>query len=138
MAYIDLEYLAEFATSYGYDLTAYTDAQKTAAINVAADLFLNVQYQWKEGVLDADPLDERVMQANALAAILHLKGRLFVDPASITASRVTGESKGVGPLSKSVTYADRQTYTHTYPTDMIDAMIRDLVVGGGLGAVKRW
>ncbi|QDP59315.1 MAG: hypothetical protein Tp136SUR676911_54 [Prokaryotic dsDNA virus sp.] len=145
-AYITLAGFKAWADARGYDYGT-DDAAIEAAIVIASVDFMNAQYTFKGEPLD----DTQVMQlptdcvaisdvenAAAQAAWLQFNGRLFVDPASIgQKGAVTSETKQVGSLSTSTSYAEGYQYTTTYPTTSVDRLLRAFTVGGGLGSVVR-
>lgn len=142
-AYISLAGYKAWADARGY--TYGVDAEVEAAIVIATD-FMDATYTFRgEPVTEGQPLqlptDEvaiaDIEKAIAQAVYLQLLGRLTVDPSTLTTTVITGESKQVGSLSTSTSYAERARYTTTYPTTSVDKLLRGLVVGGGLGSVAR-
>jgi len=129
------------------DTTVYTDEQKQAAIISASVDYIDTFFTFKGTKLNADqgmqiptdcvPLNSTVKRAALQAANLSLVGRLFVDPTSIESRAVTGESKKVASLSKSVDYAENATYTTKYPTTAIDRLLSPYVTynSSGLGSL---
>ena len=143
MSYTTLAQYKTWADARGY--TYPVDAEIDAAIVIATD-FIDSRYTFKGDALSDSqelqlPTDEvaiaDIEKAANQATYLQLLGRLTVDPSTLTTSQVVGESKQVGSLSKSTSYAERATYTTTYPTTSVDKLLRPFVVGGGLGSVVR-
>ena len=142
-AYISLVDYKAWADARGY---AYgTDAEVEAAIVIATD-FMDSNYSFRgKPLADNQPLqlpaDEvaiaDIEKAIAQAVYLQLIGRLTVDPTSLTTAAVVGESRAVGSLSTSTQYAERATYSTTYPTTSVDRLLKGFVVSGGLGSVVR-
>ena len=83
---------------------------------------------------DEVEITSNIKNATYQAALLSLKGRLFVDTTEININgAVSAESKSVGSLSKSVEYAENgRKYTNKYPTTNIDNLLSDYVLGGGV------
>ena len=142
-AYISLADYKLWADARGY--TYGTDAEVEAAIVIATD-FIDANYTFRgQPLSDNQPLQlptnavaiADIEKAAAQATYLQLLGRLTVDPSELTTAAVISESKQVGSLSKSTSYAERARYTTTYPTTSVDRLLRGLVVGGGLGGVVR-
>lgn len=132
-AYITVEALDAYAADRAEDLSAYTTAQKQGAIVVASIDYVDGYFQFNGEPLNDDqalslPTDKvtvnaRIKQAVAAAAILQLKGRLFVDPEEISRQIVAAESSSVGSLSESITYDGGSQYIDKYPTVQIDRLI---------------
>lgn len=126
--------------------TAATQAEKEAALVVAAQDYID-GFSFSGDPLnpdqglklptDAVSLNSDIKRAHLMAAVLQLKGRLFVSPEEVQQRAVTSESSSVGSLSDSVTYADTATYTTKYPTTTIDKLVRQYAVGSGLGYTVR-
>lgn len=139
--YITATQYKAWADARGY--TYPVDAELDAAIMLATD-FIEANYTFRGEPVGTDqqvPTDKvtvaDVERAAYEATRLQLLGRLTVDPSTLTTAAITGESKQVGSLSTSTSYADRATYTTTYPTTSIDKLLRGLVVSQGLGSVAR-
>ena len=139
--YITAAQYKAWADARGF--TYPVDAEVNAAIMLATD-FIEANYTFKGEALQSTqqvPTDKvaltDVERAAYQATYLQLLGRLTVDPASLTTAAVTAESRAVGSLSTSTSYAERQMYTTTYPTTSIDRLLRGWVVSGGLGKVVR-
>lgn len=139
--YITATAYKAWADARGY--TYGTDAEIEAAAMLATD-FIDANYTFK-GTPQQDyrqlPTDvvsiADIEKAAAQATYLQLLGRLTVDPSTLTTAVITSESKQVGSLSKSTSYAERARYTTTYPTTSVDKLLRGLVVSQGLGSVAR-
>lgn len=131
--YCSVAYLDAWMAERGYTTTALT-ATKEAALVVAAKDWIDGQHTFVDEKLDEDQalefprLDEeiglpaKILQANAQAAYLHLNGLLLVSLSSLSVTgQVESESKSVGTLSKSTTYArgTSQTYSRVLPSDLI-------------------
>lgn len=139
--YITATAYKAWADARGY--TYGTDAEIDAAAMLATD-FIDAKYTFKGTPQQDDqqlPTDEvaiaDIENAAAQATYLQLLGRLTVDPSTLTTAQVVGESRSVGPLSTSKSYADRATYTTTYPTTSVDKLLKGFVVSQGLGNVAR-
>ena len=140
-AYITATAYKAWADARGY--TYGDDAEIDAAAMLATD-FIDANYTFKGTPQQDDqqlPTDvvsiADIEKAAAQATYLQLLGRLTVDPSELTTAAVISESKQVGSLSKSTSYAERARYTTTYPTTSVDKLLRGFVVGGGLGSVVR-
>lgn len=142
-AYISLADYKDWADARGYTYGA--DDVVEAAIVIATD-FMDATYTFRGASLSGSqplqlPTDKvaivDIEKAIAQAVYLQLLGRLTVDPSTLTTAAITGESKQVGSLATSTSYAERATYTTTYPTTSVDKLLRGLVANGGLGSVVR-
>lgn len=142
-AYISLADYKAWADARGY--VYGTDDVVEAAIVIATD-FMDATYTFRgEPVAESQPLQlptdkvaiAGIEKAIAQAVHLQLLGRLTVDPSTLTTAAITGESKQVGSLSTSTSYAERATYTTAYPTTSVDKLLRGFVVSHGLGSVVR-
>lgn len=142
-AYISLADYKKWADARGY--TYGTDDVVEAAIVIATD-FMDATYTFRgQPVSDNQPLQlptnevaiADIEKAIAQAVYLQLLGRLTVDPSTLTTAVITGESKQVGSLATSTSYAERARYTTTYPTTSVDKLLRGFVVSQGLGSVAR-
>lgn len=143
-SYVSVAEFNAYATARNIDPTDYDTEQIEGALVVASVDFISVEYNFKGEPLTTTqgmqlPTDEvlivsAVKNATCAAALLHLKNRLFVDTTEIAINGViASESKGVGSLSKSVSYTagSSAAYTNKYPTVNIDRMLSGYVVGGG-------
>ena len=148
-ALISVAEFKAFAADRGQDVSDYTDPNIEAAIVIASVNYIDTFYTFKGTALEADqamqlPTDEvtinnKVKLACYESALLHLLGRLFVDPTLFTQTGpVVSESDSVGSLSTSRTYADGYERTNTYPTVIVDRLLQPYTISGGLGVVKRW
>lgn len=145
-AYISLSELESYATERNEPIDTYTLAQKEAAIVVASVDFTDGSFTFRGEKLNENQsmslptddviIDAIIKRAVSAAAMLHLKGRLFVAPEDITARQVQSESGGVGSLSDSVTYF-QSGYVEKYPTTAIDRLLYPYTVAGGLGYLRR-
>jgi len=145
-AYITLADFKAWADARGYDYGT-DDAVIEAAIVIASVDFLDAQYTFKgDQEVDGQPMQlptdfvsiADIENAAAQAAWLQFNGRLFVDPLEVgQKGAVTSETKQVGSLSTSTSYAEGYQYTTTYPTTSVDRLLRAFTVGGGLGKVVR-
>ena len=147
-AYISLAEFQSFASARFIDLDDYESDQINGAIVIASVDFISVNYDFKGDPLTTTqgmtlPTDEveinsDVKNATYQAALLSLKGRLFVDTTEININgAVSSESKSVGSLSKSVEYAENgRKYTNKYPTTNIDNILSSYVAGGGTAPAR--
>lgn len=147
-AYISLVEFKAFASARFIDLDDYEADQINGAIVTASVDFISVNYDFKGDPLTTTqgmtlPTDEvginkDVKNATYQAALLSLKGRLFVDTTEININgAVSAESKSVGSLSKSVEYAENgRKYTNKYPTTNIDNILSSYVAGGGTAPAR--
>jgi hypothetical protein len=132
-AYVSVEEFEAYAADRGESLVAYTLQQKQSAIVVASIDYLDGYFTFKGVPLEDDqalslPTDQvtvnaKIKQAACAAALLKLKGRLFVDPEEITRQIVAAESSSVGSLSESITYDGGSQYIDKYPTVQIDRLV---------------
>lgn len=138
-----------FAADRGEDISAYDEDDQEAAIVVASVNHIDTFYTFKGDALNDGqamqlPTDEvtitsKIKLACYESALLHLKGRLFVDPAAFTQEgAVTGKTDSVGSLSTSRTYAEGYERTNLYPTVIVDRLLQPYTLTQGMGTVKRW
>lgn len=140
-AYITATAYKAWADARGY--TYGTDAEIEDAAMLATD-FIDANYRFK-GTLSKTTGNYRPprlalptsRKAAAQATYLQLLGRLTVDLNKELTTADVSESKQIGSLSKSTSYAERARYTTTYPTTSVDRLLKGFVVGGGLGGVVR-
>ncbi|CAH9015383.1 head completion adaptor [Vibrio phage 137E35-1] len=147
-AYIDASYLDGYAALRGEDLTAYSEAQKEAAIYVSVNDFIDVFHTFNGTKLNADqglslPTDKVVLtdvathrdiqEANANAAILQLKSSLFVDTtAADTNGSIKSASSKVDVIEESTEYFEGTERTVKYNTPIVDRLLRPYIGGGGI------
>lgn len=140
-ALIDLNFLSDYASNRNIDLSAYPlDAQKQGAIVIASVDYCDTYFTFSGEKLNTDqgmqipsnkvPLNNQIKTAIAMAAVLHLQGRLFVLATDVDRKALTSESKGVGPVSESKTYSENWQYTTKYPTGTIDRILNKYSIGG--------
>ena len=149
--YTSLSELDDYAALIGADLSAYSDEQKKSAIYVAANKYIDRLHEFKGGKVSESQgmklyTDEvafalagkDIATANAEAAILHLKGYLFVDATEQNAKGdIIAESSELGVLKESFTYRDGSTVTTKYNTSTIDALLKPYLAYGSSGVVLR-
>lgn len=147
-AYIDTAYLDQYATLRGEDISTFTDQQKEAAIFLCANDYIDVMYSFLGNKLNAEqglslPTDEvdltvtavhrDIQEANANGAILHLKGRLFVNPIDNENSGVIkSQSSKVDVIEESFEYFEGTKREVRYPTPIIDRLLSPYTGGAGI------
>lgn len=147
-AYATLEQFESWANARLLNHYDYNSLQIEAALLVASEDFIDVNYKFKGRKLDENqamqlPTDQVVTAdiTNAVcqAAWMQLQGVLFVSDASLSEREVTSESSKLGDLSKSVTYREGSKRTYTESTTKIDRLLNPFVIGGagGIGGVLR-
>ena len=140
-AFVTVAEFNTYATDRGIDPSDYDTEQIEGAIVVASYDFINFNYTFKGTPLtatqgmniptDLAPIDSIVKNATCAAALLHLKGRLFVDASEIDVSGGIKSTKdAVGSLLTEIEYKDNGGYTYKYPTSQIDAMLSVYTIGG--------
>ncbi len=96
-------------------------------------------WPWVDTLAPIETHRPLVVRATVMAADVSRLGPLVGSAAQ--GGRVTSESKGLGPLTKSTTYADRALPASANGRDLefIDNLLRPLLGGGGLiiGTVAR-
>lgn len=124
MSYITTDYLQSYCTSRNIDLSGYDPAQIDASIILAADFF-DIYYTFEPALTTYDPLPDMLKRASAEAAIMALRGQLFVDLDTTASGIIESESKSLdGVGSKSVTYAANSMPTYKRNSPVIDALVR--------------
>jgi len=146
-AYISLVDFKAWALERNKDISAYTDTQINGAIVESSVDFIDVQYTFigeKDDPNQAMQLPtDRVSIADiingaALATLLTLQGRLFVNPLDINmAGIVESESSGVGSLNESVTYRGG-SILYYLSASRIDDLLQRFTIGNGLGVLNRF
>lgn len=133
--FVSLTELGFYADERNIDLSAFTDAQMNGAIVVSSKDYIDTSFNFKGDKLNEDqgmqiPTDEvelnaDIKQAACMGAILHLNGRLFVNPTDISqGGQITMESKSlVTGMDKETQYAEGYQYTTKYPTVQIDRLL---------------
>jgi hypothetical protein len=148
--YCDLSFLESYAELIGETLTQ-TDEQKKAAIYIGANKFIDRMHDFK-GVPVSDSQSMKLytdlvtyadaskdlMQANAEAAILHLKGYLFVDA---TAQNANGDilslKNKLDVMEDETTFSDGSRIRTKYDTSTIDALLSKYISVGSGGVSMR-
>lgn len=149
--YVDVAYFTAWANERGLFDVSWTDAIIEPALVIAAKDWIDGEHEFAGDQVtttqaldfprdewDGVPVD--IKQANAYAGYLQLKGLLQVDLAGIsTAGQVESESKSVGTLKKSTTYARNtaQIYSRVLPKQLNNLLKPYLAIDGGLGRVYR-
>ena len=135
--YADLTDLTTYAELLGEDLSSYGDEPKKSALYVAANKYIDRLHDFKgdpvqltqgmkayTDLVTFDDAGSDFIQANVEAAILHLKGYLFVSASEQSAKGdILSEKKGVGQLSTSVTYREGTRVRTKYNTSTIDKLL---------------
>ena len=132
-SYASVAQLDDYASIRNEDLSSYTQAQKEGALVVASLDYVDGYFTFKGEKLNDDQamslptdqvdIDAKIVSAVCAAAVLQLKGRLFVDPTEISQRIVAAESSSVGSLSESITYDGGAQYVDKYPTSQIDRLL---------------
>lgn len=145
--YCNLAFLETHAEYSGDDISSYTDEQKNSAIYVAANKYIDRLHEFDGNkvnddqgmklytdLVSFDDASKDIMQANAEAAILQLKGFLFVSAETQSAS---GDVKVLATeldvLKKSTEYFENTSITTKYNTSTIDALLKQYLKAGSNG-----
>ena len=145
--YCDSAYLDSHAELLGEDLTAYTDEQKKSAIWVAANKYIDRLHEFKGAKVQPDQgmklytdlvtfaeAGDDIQQANAEAAILQLKGLLFVDPSTQDVNgKVIKTKDKLDVLEKEREYEEGTSIITKYNTSTIDALLKPYVLPSSSG-----
>lgn len=150
--YADLTDFAEYAELIGETVTAYTDEQIKSALYVAANKYIDRLHNFKGKPIDDgqsmklytelvtfDDASKDIIMANIEAAILHLKGFLFVDETTQDSNgTVIAESSELDVLKKSVEYREGSEIRTKYNTSTIDKLLAKYTVfsSGGIAVVN--
>ena len=150
--YCDLDDLNDAAELLGEDLTAYDDEQKKSAIYVAANKFIDRKHDFKgepvqptqgmklyTDLVTFDDASKYIIQANCEAAILHLMGRLFVDPSEQNANGEIKRTKDkLDVLEEEREYVENTAIAGgVYDTTSIDELLRPYLATGSGGVPLR-
>ena len=146
-AYLSVAAFDAYAADENQDVTSYTTAQKEGAIVVASRKYVDTYFSFGGEKLSETQglalptkqvaLVDDVKYAVYMAALLHLQERLFVPATVLSQKIVESESKSLGKLSKSTTYAGGAQYTTKYPTTTIDRLLTRYASTGGAGYLLR-
>lgn len=124
MAYITTDYLQTYCAERNIDLSLYDPAQIDASVILAADYF-DIYYTFEPALSTYSPLPDMLKRASAEAAIMALRGQLFVDLDATVNGSVQSETKSLdGVGSKSVTYANGGASTYKRNSPVVDALVR--------------
>lgn len=124
MAYITTDYLQTYCAERNIDLCSYDPAQIDASVILAADFF-DIYYNFAPALSTYSPLPDMLKRASAEAAVMALRGQLFVDASNYVNGIVESESKSLdGVGSKTVTYAAGSASTYKRSTPTIDSLVR--------------
>lgn len=136
----DLQAYAEFRL----DLSDYTTQQMQSALVVASSDWVDGQHTFSGEPLNTSQgldfplvgigLPGDIKNAAMQAALLQLQGLLLVDLSAVASGKeVLSESKSLGPLSKSVTYAKSvsQVYSRVLPVSLTNLLKPYLYQSGG-------
>lgn len=142
-SYATVEELHAYA-EFRLDLSDYTTEQLQAALVVASSDWIDGQHTFGgESLSSSQGLDfplvgiglpGAIKNAAMQAALLQLQGLLLVDLSAVANSKeVLSESKSLGPLSKSVTYAQSvsQVYSRVLPVSLTNLLSPYLYQAGG-------
>lgn len=149
-SYLSVADADSYHTLYGSTGWNGTSDEKEVALRVATQ-YLNAQYgqRWvgsrinstmalhwprhyivdRDGyALAADAVPTQIKNATAYMALRSIQGDTLM-PDTAAAGNITSESKGIGQLSKSVTYAGVKSSTKHY--SIVESMLGDLITSAG-------
>lgn len=149
--YADLSDFELYSELLGEDLSSYDDEQKKAALYVAANKYIDRLHEFKgepvqptqgmklytDLVTYADA-GKFIIEANVEAAILHLKGFLFVgaEEQSVNGDVIRTMDK-LDVLETEVEYSEGTRVRTKYNTNTIDALLAPYVKSGTGGTILR-
>lgn len=149
--YADETDLATVAELEGFDLTPYDAEKQKSALWVAANKYIDREFEFKgdkvqptqgmalytDLVTFADASKD-IIQANCEAAILHLRGFLFVSPDAQSANgNVIMQRDKLDVLETEVQYEEGTRIRGTYDTSSIDKLLAPYVKPGTGGVALR-
>lgn len=149
--YCDEAYLANHAELLGEDLSSYNAEQQKSAIWVAANKYIDRLHDFKGERVQADQgmklytdlvtfadAGKGIQQANAEAAILELKGFLFVSAESQSASGdIKKQKTKLDALEEEIEYVEGSAITIKYNTSAIDELLKPYLESGSGGVALR-
>lgn len=145
--YVTVEEFKAWADARGYDYSAKSDTEIEQAITIASVDYIDTRYTFKGTKLDpAQPMQlptDAVAVADISKAVCQavwqqLRGALFVDPTTSTASgEVLMERKKLDALETEVQYAEGTSSRLAINSALIDSMMRPYVVGGSVMGIYR-
>lgn len=143
--YADLTYFNLFLSKRGIADT-WTDDQKSAALYVGANDYIDVKYDFAGAIEDENqtlelPTDEvavtdKVKRANCEAALLHLNGKLFNTEVDINGAikvKMTREKLDVLEEESEIEYFNSGNQTYLLEHPQIDALLKDYLASGASG-----
>lgn len=149
--YADLTDFEGYCELTGEDVSGYTDEQKKSALYIAANKFIDRLHSFLgerinesqamklyTDLVTFEDASKDIILANIEAAILHLKGYLFVDASEQNAKGdVIAESSELDVLKESFTYSEGSSVTTKYNTAVIDMLLKPYLTYGSGGVVLR-
>lgn len=140
-SYISVAELDSWADDRGYDLSAYTTANKEAALITSTLDFLEVFYTFKGDPLETDqalqlPTDEvtinaKIKQAAAQAAYYQLQGTLLIDHTTSNTAEIKRLKEKVDVIEEETEYVEGTRNTYRVKTPTIDKILAPYLVNGG-------
>lgn len=149
-ALISVAEFNQFASDRNIDPTNYDTEQIEGSIVTASVDYIDTYFTIKGDSLtttqgmqiptDAVGVESNIKLACYQAALLNLKGRLFVDPSELELNgQIISERDKLDVLETEKEYKEGGNYTYKFPTVSVDRLLQPFAVNsGGLGDVKRW
>lgn len=129
MAYITDEYLKSYASGRDIDISQYPPVKVDASRTVAAD-YIDGHYQFCTPLSSYSELPEPIQRANAMAAILHLQGKLLIDQSANTNGAIKSEEKEIKGMVKKVSYDTSTAAVSKSRTPLIDGLLKPYLCEG--------
>lgn len=139
-AYISVAELQAYATARNLTISTDNDVLEASIVVASAD-FMSVNYIYAGTALtetqgmqlptDIVGINKDIKKGSCEAALLQLKGKLFVDPSELN---INGKLKSVDDklsvLGSAEEYFEGTAYTSKYPTRHIDRIVSKYLLGG--------
>jgi len=148
-ALITVAEFTQFALDRSTDITSYSNEQIEGGIVVSSVDYIDSYFLFKGDSItttqgmqlptDQVTINSKIKLACYQAALLSLKGRLFVDPLDLEVSgQVTLERDKLDVLETEKEFKEGGNYVTKFPTSQTDKLLQPYTVSNGLGTVKRW
>lgn len=145
-SYADLTYLNDFMSKRAIT-DNWTDDEKSAALYIGANDYIDVKYQFAGTVEDetqtlALPTNEvevtdKVKRANCEAALLYLNGKLFNTELDVNGAikvKMSREKLDVLEEESEIEYFNSTGQTYLIDHPQVDALLRDYLSSASVGS----
>lgn len=144
-SYYSVSDLEDYCQLRAEDISAYTLEQKQAALVISSQDYVD-SFKFPGEKLNSDQglalptsevkLNSDIQRAVLGAAVLQLKGKLFVSSDEVMNQDIMEESSKLGPLGETIKYSDKR-YLNKYPTLKLDGLLRKYTSSPNVVTVRR-